>query len=205
MKRLPKDLETKLREAVADKFYGVSDEVIDTILNEVDCSETVRIESHLPKDHVLHQRLMNRAYSDELKLLMAKCVVEDFDTHYVFVYDEHTRHVRFLTTVDVSYRIQYPTALGDDLNNYLEVSNVSLGFSRKSLLEEPEFQTLFVFYLQDHDMICAEDDITEEFIRCDDRAKRATFSALYELRSKYGMYSKETLCGDAVVFVEINE
>lgn len=41
MKRLPKDLETKLREAVADKFYGVSDEVIDTILNEVDCSEAV--------------------------------------------------------------------------------------------------------------------------------------------------------------------
>ena len=135
---------------------------------------------------------------------MAKCDLKKFDVRYTFVYDEHQQSTYLIVEVDVYYGQQYPSMLGNDLNNYLEVSNVSLGFGRPSLLEEPEFQKLFVFYLQDHDMLCAEDDITEEFIRCDDRAKRAAFSALYELANKYGMYGNVDLFTDARQYLKVN-
>lgn len=201
---LPEKLETQLRELAADKFYGLSDVVLDTVLQSVTGSETVRIEGHLPADHPLIIKLTEIAYSDDSKRLMAKCDLKKFDVRYTFVYDEHQQSTYLIVEVDVYYGQQYPSTLGNDLNNYLEVSNVSLGFGRPSLLEEPEFQKLFVFYLQDHDMLCAEDDITEEFIRCDDRARQAAISALYELANKYGMYGNTDLFADARTYLKVN-
>ena len=135
---------------------------------------------------------------------MAKCDLKKFDVRYTLVYNAHEQDAYLITEVDRYYGQQYPSTLGNDLNNYLEVSNVSLGFGRPSLLEEPEFQKLFVFYLQDHDMLCAEDDITEEFIRCDDRARQAAISALYELANKYGMYGNTDLFADARTYLKVN-
>lgn len=201
---LPEKLEKQLRELAADKFYGIGDAVLDTVLQSVTGSETVRIEGHLPAAHPLIVKLTEIAYSDESKRLMAKCDLKKFDVRYTFVYDEHEQSAYLITEADQYYGQQYPSMLGNDLNNYLEVSNVSLGFGRPSLLEEPEFQKLFVFYLQDHDMLCAEDDITEEFIRCDDRAKRAAISALYELASKYGIYGNVDLFADARHYLKVN-
>lgn len=201
---LPEKLETQLRELAADKFYGLGNTVLDTVLQSVTGSETVRIEGHLPADHPLIIKLTEIAYSDDSKRLMAKCDLKKFDVRYTFVYDEHQQSTYLIVEVDVYYGQRYPSTLGNDLNNYLEVSNVSLGFGRPSLLEEPEFQKLFVFYLQDHDMLCAEDDITEEFIRCDDRARQAAISALYELANKYGMYGNTDLFADARTYLKVN-
>ena len=201
---LPEKLETQLRELAADKFYGLGNAVLDTVLQSVTGSETVRIEGHLPTDHPLIIKLTEIAYSDDSKRLMAKCDLKKFDVRYTFVYNAHEQDAYLITEVDRYYGQQYPSTLGNDLNNYLEVSNVSLGFGRPSLLEEPEFQKLFVFYLQDHDMLCAEDDITEEFIRCDDRARQAAISALYELANKYGMYGNTDLFADARTYLKVN-
>lgn len=201
---LPEKLETQLRELAADKFYGLGNTVFDTVLQSVTGSETVRIEGHLPTDHPLIIKLTEIAYSDDSKRLMAKCDLKKFDVRYTFVYNAHEQDAYLITEVDRYYGQQYPSTLGNDLNNYLEVSNVSLGFGRPSLLEEPEFQKLFVFYLQDHDMLCAEDDITEEFIRCDDRARQAAISALYELANKYGMYGNTDLFADARTYLKVN-
>lgn len=201
---LPEKLETQLRELAADKFYGLDNTVLDTVLQSVTGSETVRIEGHLPTDHPLIIKLTEIAYSDDSKRLMAKCDLKKFDVRYTFVYNAHEQDAYLITEVDRYYDQQYPSTLGNDLNNYLEVSNVSLGFGRPSLLEEPEFQKLFVFYLQDHDMLCAEDDITEEFIRCDDRARQAAISALYELANKYGMYGNTDLFADARTYLKVN-
>lgn len=201
---LPEKLETQFRELAADKFYGLGNTVLDTVLQSVTGSETVRIEGHLPTDHPLIIKLTEIAYSDDSKRLMAKCDLKKFDVRYTFVYNAHEQDAYLITEVDRYYGQQYPSTLGNDLNNYLEVSNVSLGFGRPSLLEEPEFQKLFVFYLQDHDMLCAEDDITEEFIRCDDRARQAAISALYELANKYGMYGNTDLFADARTYLKVN-
>ena len=201
---LPNKLETQFRELAADKFYGLGNTVLDTVLQSVTGSETVRIEGHLPTDHPLIIKLTEIAYSDDSKRLMAKCDLKKFDVRYTFVYNAHEQDAYLITEVDRYYGQQYPSTLGNDLNNYLEVSNVSLGFGRPSLLEEPEFQKLFVFYLQDHDMLCAEDDITEEFIRCDDRARQAAISALYELANKYGMYGNTDLFADARTYLKVN-
>lgn len=201
---LPEKLETQLRELAADKFYGLGNTVLDTVLQSVTGSETVRIEGHLPTDHPLIIKLTEIAYSDDSKRLMAKCDLKKFDVRYTFVYNAHEQDAYLITEVDRYYGQQYPSTLGNDLNNYLEVSNVSLGFGRPSLLEELEFQKLFVFYLQDHDMLCAEDDITEEFIRCDDRARQAAISALYELANKYGMYGNTDLFADARTYLKVN-
>ena len=201
---LPEKLETRLRELAADKFYGLGNTVLDTVLQSVTGSETVRIEGHLPADHPLIIKLTEIAYSDDSKRLMTKCDLKKFDVRYTFVYNAHEQDAYLITEVDRYYGQQYPSTLGNDLNNYLEVSNVSLGFGRPSLLEEPEFQKLFVFYLQDHDMLCAEDDITEEFIRCDDRARQAAISALYELANKYGMYGNTDLFADARTYLKVN-
>lgn len=201
---LPEKLETQLRELAADKFYGLGNTVLDTVLQSVTGSETVRIEGHLPTDHPLIIKLTEIAYSDDSKRLMAKCDLKKFDVRYTFVYNAHEQDAYLITEVDRYYGQQYPSTLGNDLNNYLEVSNVSLSFGRPSLLEEPEFQKLFVFYLQDHDMLCAEDDITEEFIRCDDRARQAAISALYELANKYGMYGNTDLFADARTYLKVN-
>lgn len=201
---LPEKLETQLRELAADKFYGLGGAVLDTVLQSVTGSETVRIEGHLPTDHPLIIKLTEIATSDDSKRLMAKCDLKKFDVRYTFVYNAHEQDAYLITEVDRYYGQQYPSTLGNDLNNYLEVSNVSLGFGRPSLLEEPEFQKLFVFYLQDHDMLCAEDDITEEFIRCDDRARQAAISALYELANKYGMYGNTDLFADARTYLKVN-
>lgn len=95
--------------------------------------------------------------------------------------------------------------LGNDLENYLVLENVSLGFGRPSLLEEPEFQERFVSYLQDYSgIICDPDDITTEFVQSDESAKRAAISALYELASKYGIYGNVDLFADARQYLKVN-
>lgn len=201
---LPEKLETQLRELAADKFYGLGDAVLDTVLQSVTGSETVRIEGHLPEDHPLIIKLTEIAYSDESKRLMAKCDLKKFDVRYTFVYDEHQQSTYLVTEVDLYFGQQYPTMLGHALENYLDLENVSLGFGRHSLLEEREFQERFVWYLQDYGIECALDDITTEFVRSDDRAKRAAISALYELASKYGMYGNVDLFADARVYLKVN-
>ena len=95
--------------------------------------------------------------------------------------------------------------LGNDLENYLVLENVSLGFGRSSLLEELEFQERFVSYLQDYSgIICDQDDITTEFVQSDESAKRAAISALYELASKYGIYGNVDLFADARQYLKVN-
>lgn len=202
---LPEKLETQLRELAADKFYGLGNTVLDTVLQSVTGSETVRIEGHLPTDHPLIIKLTEIAYSDDSKRLMAKCDLKKFDVRYTFVYNAHEQDAYLITEVDRYYGQQYPSTLGNDLNNYLEVSNVSLGFGRPSLLEEPEFQERFVSYLQDYSgIICDPDDITTEFVQSDESAKRAAISALYELASKYGIYGNVDLFADARQYLKVN-
>lgn len=202
---LPENLETQLRELAADKFYGLGDAVLDTVLQSVTGSETVRIEGHLPEDHPLIIKLTEIAYSDDSKRLMAKCDLKKFDARYTFVYDEHQQSTYLIVEVDVYYGQQYPSMLGNDLENYLVLENVSLGFGRPSLLEEPEFQERFVSYLQDYSsVICDPDDITTEFVQSDESAKRAAISALYELASKYGIYGNVDLFADARQYLKVN-
>lgn len=202
---LPEKLETQLRELAADKFYGLSDVVLDTVLQSVTGSETVRIEGHLPADHPLIIKLTEIAYSDDSKRLMTKCDLKKFDARYTFVYDEHQQSTYLIVEVDVYYGQQYPSMLGNDLENYLVLENVSLGFGRPSLLEEPEFQERFVSYLQDYSgIICDPDDITTEFVQSDESAKRAAISALYELASKYGIYGNVDLFADARQYLKVN-
>lgn len=202
---LPENLETQLRELAANKFYGLGDAVLDTVLQSVTGSETVRIEGHLPADHPLIIKLTEIAYSDDSKRLMAKCDLKKFDARYTFVYDEHQQSTYLIVEVDVYYGQQYPSMLGNDLENYLVLENVSLGFGRPSLLEEPEFQERFVSYLQDYSgIICDPDDITTEFVQSDESAKRAAISALYELASKYGIYGNIDLFADARQYLKVN-
>lgn len=202
---LPEKLETQLRELAADKFYGLGDAVLDTALQSITTSETVRIEGHLPEDHPLIIKLTEIAYSDDSKRLMAKCDLKKLDVRYTFVYDEHQQSTYLIVEVDVHYGQQYPSMLGNDLENYLVLENVSLGFGRPSLLEEPEFQERFVSYLQDYSgVICDLDDITTEFVQSDEPAKRAAISALYELASKYGIYGNVDLFADARQYLKVN-
>ena len=205
---LPENVEKRFREKASVYLFGLSEVVLDTIFQTAAAAEdesgATEFVGHLSADHPLLVKLYEIAYSDDAKLLMAKCDLKKFDVRYTFVYDEHEQDAYLITEVDQYYGQQYPSMLGNDLNNYLEVSNVSLGFGRPSLLEEPEFQKLFVCYLQDHDMLCAEDDITEEFIRRDDRARQAAISALYELASKYGMYGNIDLFADARQYLKVN-
>lgn len=202
---LPEKLETRLRELAADKFYGLGNTVLDTVLQSVTGSETVRIEGHLPEDHSLIIKLTEIAYSDDSKRLMAKCTLKKFDVRYTFVYDEHQQSTYLIVEVDVYYGHRYPSMLGNDLENYLVLENVSLGFGRPSLLEEPEFQERFVSYLQDYSgIICDPDDITTEFVQSDESAKRAAISALYELASKYGIYGNVDLFADARQYLKVN-
>lgn len=202
---LPEKLETQLRELAADKFYGLGDAVLDTALQSITTSETVRIEGHLPEDHPLIIKLTEIAYSDDSKRLMAKCDLKKFDVRYTFVYDEHQQSTYLIVEVDVYYGQQYPSMLGNDLENYLVLENVSLGFGRPSLSEEPEFQERFVSYLQDYSgIICDPDDITTEFIQSDESAKRAAISAGYELANKYGMYGNTDLFADARTYLKVN-
>lgn len=202
---LPEKLETQLRELAADKFYGLGDAVLDTALQSITTSETVRIEGHLPEDHPLIIKLTEIAYSDDSKRLMAKCDLKKFDVRYTFVYDEHQQSTYLIVEVDVYYGQQYPSMLGNDLENYLVLENVSLGFGRPSLLEELEFQERFVSYLQDYSgVICDLDDITTEFVQSDESAKRAAISALYELASKYGIYGNVDLFADARQYLKVN-
>ena len=202
---LPEKLETRLRELAADTFYGLGDAVLDTVLQSVTGSETVRIEGHLPEDHPLIIKLTEIAYSDDSKRLMAKCDLKKFDVRYKFVYDEHQQSTYLIVEVDMYYGQQYPSMLGNDLENYLVLENVSLGFGRPSLLEEPEFQERFVSYLQDYSgVICDLDDITTEFVQSDESAKRAAISALYELASKYGIYGNIYLFSDAIQYLKVN-
>lgn len=202
---LPEKLETRLRELAADKFYGLGNTVLDTVLQSVTGSETVRIEGHLPEDHSLIIKLTEIAYSDDSKRLMAKCTLKKFDVRYTFVYDEHQQSTYLIVEVDVYYGQRYPSMLGNDLENYLVLENVSLGFGRPSLLEEPEFQERFVSYLQDYSgIICDPDDITTEFVQSDESAKRAAISALYELASKYGIYGNVDLFADARQYLKVN-
>lgn len=201
---LPENLETQLRELAADKFYGLGNTVLDTVLQSVTGSETVRIEGHLPADHPLIIKLTEIAYSDDSKRLMTKCDLKKFDARYTFVYDEHQQSTYLIVEVDVYYSQQYPSMLGNDLENYLALENVSLGFGRPSLLEEPEFQERFVSYLQDYSgIICDPDDITTEFVQSDESAKRAAISALYELASKYGVYGNVDLFADARQYLKV--
>ena len=202
---LPENLETQLRELAADKFYGLGNTVLDTVLQSVTGSETVRIEGHLPVDHPLIIKLTEIAYSDDSKRLMTKCDLKKFDVRYTFVYDEHQQSTYLIVEVDVYYGQRYPSMLGNDLENYLVLENVSLGFGRPSLLEEPEFQERFVSYLQDYSgIICDPDDITTEFVQSDESAKRAAISALYELASKYGIYGNVDLFADARQYLKVN-
>lgn len=202
---LPEKLETQLRELAADKFYGLGNTVLDTVLQSVTGSETVRIEGRLPTDHPLIIKLTEIAYSDDSKRLMTKCDLKKFDARYTFVYDEHQQSTYLIVEVDVYYGQQYPSMLGNDLENYLVLENVSLGFGRPSLLEEPEFQERFVSYLQDYSgIICDPDDITTEFVQSDESAKRAAISALYELASKYGIYGNVDLFADARQYLKVN-
>ena len=202
---LPEKLETQLRELAADKFYGLGNTVLDTVLQSVTGSETVRIEGHLPADHPLIIKLTEIAYSDDSKRLMAKCDLTKFDVRYTFVYDEHQQSTYLIVEVDVYYGQQYPSMLGNDIENYLVLEHVSLGFGRPSLLEEPEFQERFVSYLQDYSgIICDPGDITTEFVQSDESAKRAAISALYELASKYGIYGNVDLFADARQYLKVN-
>ena len=202
---LPEKLETQLRELAADKFYGLGDAVLDTALQSITTSETVRIEGHVPEDHPFIIKLTEIAYSDDSKRLMAKCDLKKFDVRYTFGYDEHQQSTYLIVEVDVYYGQQYPSMLGNDLENYLVLENVSLGFGRPSLLEEPEFQERFVSYLQDYSgVICDLDDITTEFVQSDESAKRAAISALYELASKYGVYGNVDLFADARQYLKVN-
>lgn len=201
---LPENLEKQFREQAADKFYGLSDAVLDTILQSVTSTETVRIEGHLPDTHPLIIKLMEIAYSDEATGLMAKCDIHKIDVRYTCVHDVHSQSAYLITEVDVYYGQQYPTMLGDDLENYLDLENVSLGFGRQAVLFEPEFRDRFLHYIADYGLVCFDDDIEMEFINNDDRAKRAAFSALYELASKYGMYNGVKLFADARTYLKAN-
>lgn len=136
---------------------------------------------------------------------MAKCDLKKFDVRYTFVHDEHQQSTYLIVEVDLYFGQQYPSILGNDLENYLVLENVSLGFGRPSLLEEPEFQERFVSYLQDYSgVICGPDDITTEFVQSDESAKRAAISVLYELASKYGMYGNVDLFADARQYLKVN-
>lgn len=199
MIRLPKDLETKLREKASGALYGLSDCVIDTILDSADFLHTIRVIGHLPDDHPLIAKLYEIAYSDDSKKLMAKCDIDKFSVRYTCVYDDYNHHAYIIIEVDTRYSPIHPMFLGVELEDYLDLENVSLGCGRQALLFEPEFRERFLHYIQDYDLECADDDITMEFIRNDDRAKRAAFSSLHELASKYGLYFHVDLFADARV------
>lgn len=204
---LPKNVEKRFREKASVYLFGLSEVVLDTIFQTIatDDSDATEVIGHLPADHPLLVKLNEIAYSDDAKLLMAKCDIDSFDVRYTVAYDDRSEYGFLIIEVDTRYSPFHSEMIGGDLEDYLDLENVCIGFGGPPLSEEPEFREHFVQYLNDYGIEFDFENLTPKVIRSDDLVRQAAMHALYEINDTYGAIWFIDLFANARVIVNTNE
>ena len=204
---LPENVEKRFREKASVYLFGLSEVVLDTIFQTAaeDESGATEFVGHLPADHPLLVKLYEIAYSDDAKLLMAKCDIDSFDVRYTLAYEDSSEYGFLIIDVDTRYSPFHPMMIGSDLEDYLNLEHACIGFGGPPLSEEPEFREHFVRYLNDYGIEFDFENLTSKVIRSDDLVRQAALHALYEINDTYGAICHIDLFANARVIVNTNE
>lgn len=197
----------RFREKASVYLFGLSKVVLDTIFQTIatDDSDATEFVGHLPADHPLLVKLYEIAYSDDAKLLMARCDINSFDVRYTVAYDARSEYGFLIIEVDTRYSPFHPEMIGGGLEDYLDLENACIGFGGPPLSEEPEFREHFVQYLNDYGIEFDFENLTRKVIRSDDLVRQAAMHALYEINDTYGAIWHIDLFANARVIVNTNE
>lgn len=197
---LPENVEKQFHEKASVYLFGLSEVVLDTIFQTAteDESDATEFVGHLPADHPL-------LYSDDAKLLMAKCDIDSFDVRYTLAYEDSSEYGFLIIDVDTRYSPFHPMMIGSDLEDYLNLEHACIGFGGPPLSEEPEFREHFVQYLNDYGIEFNYENLTSKVIRSDDLVRQAALHALYEINDTHGSICRIDLFANARVIVNTNE